>query len=117
MEPARGDGNGRGDRKPLEAVLEQLYRSSLEVEGRSSLELREWVERAEAWRIVQVLRECRGNRSAAARALGIGRRTLYTKMDRLGVEPAWVTLPGGEAPAPGARAASLAAGSGVKAAS
>jgi DNA-binding NtrC family response regulator len=117
MEPARSDGNGRGDRKPLEAVLEQLYRASLEVEGRSSLQLREWVERAEAWRIVQVLRECRGNRSAAARSLGIGRRTLYTKMGRLGVEPAWAALPGGEAPAPGTRAAALAASSSVKAAS
>ena len=117
MDPVRRDGNGRGEARPLEAVLEQLYRSSLEVEGRTSLRLREWVERAEAWRIVQVLRECRGNRSAAARALGIGRRTLYTKMDRLGVEPAWVALAGSEAPAPGARPAALAAGSGVKAAS
>jgi DNA-binding NtrC family response regulator len=117
MDPVRRDGNGRSDPRPLEAVLEQLYRSSLEVEGKSSLALREWVDRAEAWRIVQVLRECRGNRSAAARALGIGRRTLYTKMDRLGVEPAWAALRGSAAPAPRARAAALAAGSGVKAAS
>ena len=27
-----------------------------------------------------------GNRSAAARALGIGRRTLYTKMEKLGIQ-------------------------------
>jgi len=53
------------------------------------LTLRAWLERAEAWRILDALRETRGNRSAAARALGIGRRTLYTKMDKLGIHPAW----------------------------
>jgi DNA-binding NtrC family response regulator len=51
--------------------------------------LREWVDLAEAWRIVQALERCRGNRSAAARALGIGRRTLYTKMEKLGISEAW----------------------------
>jgi DNA-binding NtrC family response regulator len=116
MDPARRDVDRNGGGRPLEAVLEQLYRASLEIEGRDSLELREWVERAEAWRIVQVLRECRGNRSAAARALGIGRRTLYTKMDRLGVAPAWVATSGGEPAGAGAGTA-LAAGPGVKAAS
>jgi hypothetical protein len=35
------------------------------------------------------LRDARGNRSAAARSLGIGRRTLYTKIDKLGLVPAW----------------------------
>ena len=40
---------------------------------------------AEAWRIEQALRETRGNRSAAARRLGIGRRTLYAKMHKLGL--------------------------------
>jgi DNA-binding NtrC family response regulator len=44
---------------------------------------------AEAWRIARALREHRGNRSATARALGIGRRTLYTKMEKLGLEPSW----------------------------
>ena len=51
--------------------------------------LRAWVELAETYRIVQVLRECGGNRSAAARVLGIGRRTLYAKMDKLGISAAW----------------------------
>jgi hypothetical protein len=57
---------------------------------------------------VQALRECRGNRSAAARALGIGRRTLYTKMDRLGVGPAWGVVRGDDPLAPQAPATALA---------
>lgn len=51
--------------------------------------LRDWVDLAEAWRIAYALRECRGNRSAAARSLGIGRRTLYTKMEKLGITETW----------------------------
>ena len=54
-----------------------------------ALTLRAWLERAEAWRILDALREAGGNRSAAARALGIGRRTLYTKMEKLGIHPSW----------------------------
>jgi transcriptional regulator of acetoin/glycerol metabolism len=53
--------------------------------------LRDWVDQAETWRIVHALRECRGNRSAAARELGIGRRTLYTKMEKLGIAPSFGT--------------------------
>ena len=53
------------------------------------LTLRAWRERAELWRILDALREAGGNRSAAARALGIGRRTLYNKMEKLGIHPAW----------------------------
>jgi len=79
----------RENAKPVDALLEGLYRSAVEIDGARGLCLREWVERAEAWRIAQVLRECRGNRTAAARALGIGRRTLYSKLERLGVEPKW----------------------------
>ena len=44
-----------------------------------------WLDLAESYRITQALRQCRGNRSAAARLLGIGRRTLYAKMDKLGL--------------------------------
>jgi DNA-binding NtrC family response regulator len=51
--------------------------------------LRAWLDRAEAWRILDALREVGGNRSAAARSLGIGRRTLYTKMEKLGIHPSW----------------------------
>jgi len=109
MKPAESKPNGRGNGKQIDALLEQLYRLALDLEGRSSLELREWVERAEAWRIVEVLRECRGNRSAAARALGIGRRTLYTKMERLGVGPAWGIARQSESRSSEAPSATLAA--------
>jgi DNA-binding NtrC family response regulator len=54
-----------------------------------SMTLKAWTDLAEAYRITQALHECRGNRSAAARALGIGRRTLYAKMDRLGISATW----------------------------
>jgi DNA-binding NtrC family response regulator len=80
-------------RAPLDTALEDLYRRSLDADGGEALPLREWVRRAEAWRIVQALRECRGNRSAAARSLGIGRRTLYSKMEKLGLGPAWSLSP------------------------
>ena len=58
-------------------------------ENGSALPLRDWLALAEAWRIARALREHGGNRSATARALGIGRRTLYTKMEKLGLEPHW----------------------------
>ena len=51
--------------------------------------LKAWTDLAEAYRITQALRECGGNRSAAARLLGIGRRTLYAKMEKLGITPSW----------------------------
>ena len=59
------------------------------------LTLRTWMDCAESWRILEALREARGNRSAAARALGIGRRTLYTKMEKLGIQPRWGPRNGG----------------------
>ena len=55
--------------------------------------LRDWVDLAEAWRIAHALRKFRGNRTAAARALGIGRRTLYTKMEKLGIEAVFSAWP------------------------
>jgi DNA-binding NtrC family response regulator len=61
------------------------------------LALREWLALAEAWRIAQALREHRGNRAATARSLGIGRRTLYTKMEKLGLVPSW-GVPASELP-------------------
>lgn len=57
------------------------------------LELRRWLELAEAWYITRTLRAVRGNRSAAARVLGIGRRTLYAKMQKLGIEASWQLEP------------------------
>jgi DNA-binding NtrC family response regulator len=74
-------------------VPSELRLSELEAWARRrhgcALSLRDWVALAEAWRIAQALREHRGNRSATARALGIGRRTLYTKMEKLGLVPTW----------------------------
>ena len=57
--------------------------------GDEPTSLRDWVDMAEAWKIRSALRECEGNRSAAARALGIGRRTLYAKMEKLRITPSW----------------------------
>ena len=65
------------------------HTQSLVEEGQDLTSLRAWLDLAEAWRITQALRDCNGNRSAAARLLGIGRRTLYAKMDKLGIEPSW----------------------------
>jgi transcriptional regulator with PAS, ATPase and Fis domain len=45
------------------------------------------VTNAERDLIVRTLRDCGGNRSLAARKLGIGRRTLYDKLARLGIAP------------------------------
>ena len=53
--------------------------------GAASGSLRSWLALAEAWRIRQALADCRGNRTQAAQALGIGRRTLYTKMEKLAI--------------------------------
>lgn len=67
--------------------LSQVFERVLaESEARGvELGLRDWLALAEAWRIERALRETRGNRSAAARRLGIGRRTLYAKMHKLGL--------------------------------
>lgn len=72
----------------FEASAGDLRLEDLEREA-ADLPLKDWVALAEAWRIAQALRDARGNRSAAARALGIGRRTLYSKMDKLGLVPSW----------------------------
>jgi DNA-binding NtrC family response regulator len=75
-------GNGSSD-------LQRFLARAAEIEGRQSLTLRRWLDLAETWRITQTLRDCGGNRSAAARRLGIGRRTLYAKMEKLGIRPTW----------------------------
>jgi len=81
--PTPAHRSGDGSHHPLAAAFEDFLRHVRE-HGRA-LPLREWLDLAEAWRIEQALRENRGNRSAAARALGIGRRTLYAKMHKLGL--------------------------------
>ena len=70
--------------------LRDLERQAHAHNGGRPLPLRDWVALAEAWRIAEALREARGNRTAAARALGIGRRTLYSKMEKLGLTPVWM---------------------------
>ena len=77
----------------IESLFESLHARAAASRGQSSLRLDEWVDLTTALRITQALRDCRGNRSAAARALGIGRRTLYTKMQKLGVEVGWAPPP------------------------
>jgi DNA-binding NtrC family response regulator len=77
------------DAAGLEVLFDDLLRRAAEERGGKKPRLRDWVDLAEAWRIAHALREARGNRSAAARALGIGRRTLYSKMDKLGIAPSW----------------------------
>jgi DNA-binding NtrC family response regulator len=80
----------RGGRRPAPSEVEAMY-SLLEASGdpEAPLELRRWLELAEGWYITRTLRAVRGNRSEAARKLGIGRRTLYAKMQKLGIEPSW----------------------------
>ncbi len=66
--------------------IELATRSGSLSEQAAPVSLRDWRNLAESWRIAQALRSCAGNRSAAARELGIGRRTLYAKMEKLGIQ-------------------------------
>lgn len=84
----------------LQSLFAEFHRRA--VASGERVTLRAWLDRAEAWRILHALREAGGNRSAAARALGIGRRTLYTKMEKLGIHPSWEAS---GAPTPGLRVA------------
>ena len=81
-----GSSSPRPDASALDAFFEKFFETAAERRG-AAPNLTEWVDLAEGWRIVRALREARGNRAAAARALGIGRRTLYTKMEKLGIAP------------------------------
>lgn len=86
-----------------QSLFAELHHRTAANGGR--LTLRAWLDQAETWRILHALKEAGGNRSAAARSLGIGRRTLYTKMEKLGIHPAWES---GSATSPGLRAAGSA---------
>ena len=96
LEPATGplraepSGGAASSREPTPAELEAMQ-TLLAASGEpdAPLELRRWLELAEAWYITRTLKAVRGNRSEAARVLGIGRRTLYAKMQKLGIEPSW----------------------------
>ena len=72
-----------------ELRLAELEARARYANGGQPLPLKDWVALAEAWHIASALRASRGNRSAAARALGIGRRTLYAKMEKLSLTPVW----------------------------
>jgi DNA-binding NtrC family response regulator len=67
----------------LDLLFDGFLRQAATRNGGSTPKLRDWMNLAETWHISHALRECRGNRTAAARLLGIGRRTLYTKMEKL----------------------------------
>ena len=71
----------------LDRLFEEVYRRSTAAIPGQTMSLRSWLDLAENWRIVHALRETRGNRAAAARRLGIGRRTFYAKLKRLGIDP------------------------------
>ncbi len=86
MDSHRNDGGPRID-PGLQSLFAAFHQRAI-ADG-ERVTLRAWLDRAEAWRILDALREAGGNRSAAARALGIGRRTLYTKMEKLGIHLSW----------------------------
>lgn len=71
----------------LDLLFNGFLRQAATQNGGSAPKLRDWVNLAEAWRISHALRQCRGNRTAAAQLLGIGRRTLYSKMEKLEIVP------------------------------
>jgi len=82
----------------LDLQLEDFLRRAVTRNGGSTPKLRDWVTLAEAWGISHALRQCRGNRTAAARLLGIGRRTLYTKMEKLEIVSSFSVKPPGDRP-------------------
>ena len=93
--PARPD-TTHGRREPTDGtrlLLQELEQAFVEREKAGPVSLRAWVDLAEAWHITRALDACGGNRTAAARRLGIGRRTLYAKMDKLGISARWSIEP------------------------
>ena len=85
----KANGSAAETRSSEEFARFLQHASHLERNGDGPATLRSWLDLAEAWRITQALRACKGNRSAAARMLGIGRRTLYSKMEKLEITPTW----------------------------
>jgi DNA-binding NtrC family response regulator len=83
----------------IDLQLKDLEKRALERSAGRPIPLRDWVALAEAWRIAEALRDARGNRTAAARSLGIGRRTLYSKMEKLGLTPVWMVQRNGRSSA------------------
>jgi two-component system C4-dicarboxylate transport response regulator DctD len=73
------------ERDRLEQLFETLYEEAVAQAGRPSLSLEDWLRYAERWRIRLALEHCDGDRTAAARRLGIPRRSLYYRMQQVGV--------------------------------
>jgi DNA-binding NtrC family response regulator len=73
------------ERDRLEQLFETLYERAVALEGRPSLSLDDWLRFAERWRIRLALEFCGGDRTAAARRLGIPRRSLYYRMQQVGL--------------------------------
>jgi len=67
----------------VDAIIGKLRLRAAE-RGRP-LTLRAWLEEAEAWMILDAIEKAGGNHTRAARALGIGRRTIYARKKRLGI--------------------------------
>jgi len=67
-------------RRAPEVARKEREETSLEI-------VPEDLARVEAWAIGRSLRRHQGNVAAAARALGIGRATLYRKMSEYGLAP------------------------------
>ena len=65
-------------------VLSDRIRTSTKPSFRGTL--REILDRTEREVIERVLKECKGNRSEAARRLGLSRWSLLRKMERLGIK-------------------------------
>jgi two-component system response regulator AtoC len=64
----------------------ELVRSITEAATSSVRPLREEVQRAERRALEKALKSAKGNRTVAARLLGVSRRTLYTKLDEHGID-------------------------------
>ncbi len=88
-EPVRDAGRERLQPAAVGREFELFVRQLCSTQDYEPSSLRVWLDLAEAWKIARTLDGCRGNRSAAARALGIGRRTLYAKMEKLRIAPTW----------------------------
>ncbi len=69
-----------------DGVLDGALLLGAEQDRPTSLSLRDRLAAYERGLIVEALAACKGNKSAAARALKIGRVTLYEKLERLGIE-------------------------------
>ncbi len=69
-------------------LLPEHFNLHVEASLDSSLNLRERMERVERSLLMDCLRKNGGNQSQAARELGLPRRTLLYRMERLNISPA-----------------------------